>query len=169
MVSSPKEHLMSWLRDAHAMEKQSIESTENQLTRLEHYPELRSWVQDHVEASKRHRERVRECIERNGGSTSTLKDVAMTVMGNIQAFTGLLAADEVLKNVIADYAFKHYQIACYTSLNAGAKEAGDEQTAVVCEQILEEDRRLAERILPLVSGLTRRYAQREAVGAPAGR
>jgi ferritin-like metal-binding protein YciE len=83
-MTAPGEHLMHWLRDAHAMEKQAIESVENQIDRLRNYPELRNWAQDHVQAAKQHRELIRQCIERRGGSPSTIKDVAMAVVGPMQ-------------------------------------------------------------------------------------
>ena len=62
---------MQSLRNAHAMEKQAIESTENQIERLQNYPELRNWVRDHVAASRSQRERIRACLERRGGNASS--------------------------------------------------------------------------------------------------
>lgn len=168
-MATPKENYMHWLRDAHAMEKQSLESIEPQLKRLENYPEMKSWVQDHVDASHRHRELINQCIERNGGSTSTLKDIAMTVMGNVQELTGMLTSDEVLKNVITDYAFKWYQIASYRSLRTAAEEVGDHQTADIISQILTENERLTQRLEPLIPEMTRKYLARELVGADSKR
>jgi ferritin-like metal-binding protein YciE len=168
-MATPAENLMHWLRDAHAMEKQAIESVENQQKRLEHYPELRNWARDHVQAARQHREMIRRCIERRGGSPSTLKDVAMTVMGNIQELSGMLMADEVLKNVIGDYSFKHYQIACYKALIAASEEAGDPETKRVCEEILATDQQLADRLLPYIPEVTREYMRRDAADVAAKR
>jgi len=112
-MTTAAETLMQGLRNAHAMEKQAIESMENQIDRLHNYPEMQAWVRDHVESSKRQRERVRQCLERHGTDASTLKDMALSIMGNIQELTGSMASDEVLKNAITDYGFKHYEIAAY--------------------------------------------------------
>jgi ferritin-like metal-binding protein YciE len=168
-MAAPGEHLMHWLRDAHAMEKQAIESVEKQIDRLRNYPELRNWAQEHVEVARRHRELIRQCIERRGGSTSTIKDVAMSVLGRIQELTGTLMADEVLKNVIGDYSFKHYQIACYKSLIAAAEEANDPETKRVCEGILATDQQLAERLLAYIPQVTREYMRRDAAELAAKR
>ena len=135
-MATPGEHLLHWLRDAHAMEKQAIKSVENQIDRLKNYPELRNWAHDHVKSAKRHRELIKQCIERRGGSTSTIKDITMAVVGKFQELTGALMADEVLKNVIGDYSFKNYQIASYKALIAAAEEANDPETKRVCEGIL---------------------------------
>jgi ferritin-like metal-binding protein YciE len=168
-MATPAENLMHWLRDAHAMEKQAIESVERQQNRLEHYPELRNWAHDHVQTAQQHRQLIRQCIERRGGSPSTLKDVAMTVMGNIQELSGTLMADEVLKNAIGDYSFKHYQIACYKALIAAAEEAGDPETKRVCEGILSTDQELADRLLPYIPEVTREYMRRDAADVAAKR
>lgn len=161
-MSTPGEHLMHWLRDAHAMQKQAMESVENQIDRLRNYPELRNWANEHVQTAQKHRELIRQCIERRGGSTSTIKNVAMSVFGKLQELSGMLMADEILKNVIADYAFKHYQIACYKSLIAAAEEAGDPETKQVCEGILSTDQQLADRLLPYIPQVTHEYMRRDA-------
>ncbi|MGZ9021383.1 MAG: ferritin-like domain-containing protein [Rhodoplanes sp.] len=168
-MATPDENLMHWLRDAHAMGKQAIESVENQIDRLKNYPELRNWAHEHVEAAKHHRELIKQCIERRGGSTSTLKDVAMGVIGKFQELTSTVMADEVLKNVIGDYSFKHYQIASYKSLIAAAEEAGDHETKRVCEGMLETDQQLADRLLPYIPQVTREFMRRDAADIVAKR
>ena len=168
-MTTPGEHLMHWLRDAHAMEIQAIQAVEDQTDRLLNYPELRNWAQEHVQAAKQHRELIRECIERRGGSTSTIKDVAMAVVGKFQELTGMLMADEVLKNIIGDYSFKHYQIACYKSLIAAAEEASDPETKQVCEDILSTHQQLVDRLLPYIPQATREYMQRDAAELAAKR
>lgn len=168
-MATPGEHLLHWLRDAHAMEKQAIESVENQIDRLKNYPELRNWAHDHVESAKRHRELIKQCIERRGGSTSTIKDITMAVVGKFQELTGALMADEVLKNVIGDYSFKNYQIACYKALIAATEEANDPQTKHVCEGILSTEQQLADRLLPYIPQVTREYMRRDAAEVTAKR
>ncbi len=164
-----EEHLMTWLRDAHAMEKQAIESIENQIDRLENYPQMQSWARDHVAASQRQRDMIRQCIERRGGDMSSLKDAAMTIMGKIQEVTSFFTSDEVLKNAITDHGFKHYEIASYTSLRSAAEAVADSETARVCDTILQQEQELAARLLSLLPQLTRDYMEREAAGAAAKR
>ncbi len=163
MTTSPQENLMTWLRDAYAMERhQAIESTEKQVDRMKNYPELRAWVEEHLAKSERQAERLKACIQRRGGDISTIKDLAAKVMGNVQAITGFLAGDEVVKTAVADYAFKHYEIGCYRSLAAAADVAGDAETRQVCDENRGEEEALAERIAALVPTLTQQYFDREA-------
>jgi ferritin-like metal-binding protein YciE len=160
-MATAGEHLMHWLRDAHAMEKQAIESVENQIGRLKNYPELRNWADEHVRAAERHRELIKQCIERRGGSTSTLKNVTMAVIGKIQELTGAVMSDEVLKNVLGDYSFKHYQIASYKSLIAAAEAANDSETKQVCEGIVTTYQQQADRLFPYISQVTHEFLRRE--------
>jgi ferritin-like metal-binding protein YciE len=168
-MTTAAETLMQGLRNAHAMEKQAIESTENQIDRLKNYPEMQAWVRDHVEASKRQRERVRQCLERRGGDASSLKDMALSIMGNIQEMTGAMASDEVIKNAITDYGFKHYEVAAYISLSAAADAVGDPETKRVAEEIAREEEQLAGRLKPILPVVMSEYLRREETGQAAKR
>lgn len=168
MTTTRDDNLMAWLRDAYAMEaQQAVESTEKQVERMQGYPELRAWVEDHLAKSRTQAARLRDCINRRGGDVSTLKGLAAKVMGNVQALTGMVADDEVVKTAVSDYAFKHYEIGCYRSLAAAAEMAGDAETLRVCTLNLAEEEALAERIARLVPALTRQYVGREAAGQEA--
>lgn len=168
-MTTAAETLMQGLRNAHAMEKQAIESTENQIDRLKNYPEMQAWARDHVEASKRQRERVRQCLERRGGDASSLKDIALSIMGKIQELTGTMASDEVIKNAITDYGFKHYEIAAYISLSAAAEAVGDQETKRVADEIVREEEQLASRLKPILPLVMTEYLRRAETGEAAKR
>jgi ferritin-like metal-binding protein YciE len=168
-MTTAAETLMQGLRNAHAMEKQAIESTENQIDRLKNYPEMQSWARAHVEASKRQRERIRQCLERHGTDASTLKDMALSIMGNIQELTGSMASDEVVKNAITDYGFKHYEIAAYVSLSAAAEAVGDQETKRVSDEIIREEETLANRLKPILPVVMKEYLRRSETGETAKR
>ncbi len=52
MADTPQDHLLDWLRDAHAMEEQAITMLEAQASRLENYPALRRRVQEHLHQTR---------------------------------------------------------------------------------------------------------------------
>lgn len=58
------ETFMSWLRDAHAMEEQAEQVLSSLARRIDSYPELKSQVERHLEATRKQAERLRGCIER---------------------------------------------------------------------------------------------------------
>ena len=153
-MATADEHLTDWLRDAHAMERQAETMLTSMAGRLEHYPDLKGRIEQHVQETRRQAEQLESCLERRGVGASTFKDFAgrMAAMG--QGVTGMMASDEVVKGAMAGYTFEHLEIATYRTLIAAAEAAGDGQTKAACESILAEERAMAdwlEEHLPAVA------------------
>lgn len=134
-----REHFMDWLRDAHAMEQQAETMLKAMEERLDHYPELRTRISQHVQETRHQAERLRHCIQDLGGDTSLLKDMTGKFMASMQGFSGAMASDEVVKGAMFGYSFEHMEIAAYRNLIAAAKILGETHTAEVCEEILSEE------------------------------
>jgi ferritin-like metal-binding protein YciE len=160
-MATAEERLMEWLRDAHAAEEQAETMLSRMADRIKNYPELKQRIEQHIKETQRQAELVRGCIERRGGSLSTIKDVGGKVLGFGQAVSGLFVGDEVMKGSIASYAFEAMEIASYQILVVTARQAGDEETARVCEQILEEEKAMAEWLAQHLPHLTKQYLIRE--------
>ena len=142
-MTTPREELLHALRDAHAMEAQAETMLKGQAKRLEHYPALKARVERHLEETQNQRQLVGQCLERLGESPSSFKDIGgkFTAMG--QSLAGTVADDEVLKGVIASYAFEHMEIASYRMLIAMAKTVGEPEIQRICERILAEEEGMA--------------------------
>ena len=150
MTNSPRENLVQWLRDAHAMEVGTIDDLEGLVRRIEHYPQLKARLQQHVEESRGQERRLKELLEGMGEGTSAVKETVTRLAGNVQALIGSLFTDAMLKNAIASYAFEHFEIGNYRALIAAAEAAGETRAVTVLQQNLPE--------------LTRQDLQREASG-----
>lgn len=137
--SVAREHFLDWLRDAHAMEEQAETMLKAMEGRLEHYPELRTRITQHIQETRHQAERLRHCLQDIGGDTSLLKDMTGRFMATMQGFSGAMASDEVVKGVLFSYAFEHMEIAAYRNLIEVAKMLGDIRTAQMCEDILAEE------------------------------
>ncbi|MEJ8571469.1 ferritin-like domain-containing protein [Microbaculum marinum] len=160
-MTSVDETLMDWLRDAHAAEQQAETMLKGMTSRLEHYPDLRARIEQHIGETQNQADRIRGCIEKRGGSTSTVKDAGGKLLAMGQALSGLFVSDEVMKGAIAGYAFENMEIASYEILIAAAEEAGDHDTKQVCEEILEEERAMADWLEDHLPDLTSQYLLRE--------
>jgi ferritin-like metal-binding protein YciE len=143
-MSEAREWLVQWLRDAHAMEEQAETMLSGQLSRLENYPELSNRIQLHLDETKTQASRLRDCLDRIGEDTSTLKDAAANLMAMAQTVSGVFAGDEVMKGSLASYTFEHMEIASYTILIAAAEAAGENDVARICEENLREEEAMAE-------------------------
>ncbi len=68
-----KDLLIAWLNDAHGMENALIQILEHQIKDAKDYPQVQSKLEQHLEQTRRHAQMVKDCIERLGGKTSTVK------------------------------------------------------------------------------------------------
>jgi ferritin-like metal-binding protein YciE len=160
-MTNSNERLIQWLRDAHAMEQQAETMLKGQASRLEHYPELLRRIEEHVSETQSQARHLEECIDRLGADTSIVKDTAGNLTAMIQAIGGVFAGDEVVKGAMAGYTFEHFEISSYTALIATAEEAGDQQTASICRQILSEEQAMADWLKEHLPAVTQAFLRRE--------
>jgi ferritin-like metal-binding protein YciE len=141
-----KDLVIDWLNDAHGMENALIQILEHQVKDAKDYPQIQAKLQQHLEQTRRHAELVKGCIENLGSHTSAVKKGMASLFGQMQALSTGPAKDELVKNALADYAAENFEVASYTALIQAAQQLGDQQTASVCQQILQEDQAMADWI-----------------------
>jgi len=159
MATQAQEHLLAWLRDAHAMEEQAETMLTSQIGRLKHYPDLRRKLEEHLSETKRQAELVNDCIMRLGGDPSTVKDTMGKMVAFGQGLSGLFVDDEVIKGSLASYTFEQMEIASYTVLVAAAEACGDTTTAAICARILKEEEAMAKWLAAQMPNLVRAFLQ----------
>lgn len=161
-MSGPREHLIDWLRDAHAMEQHSGRLLQAQSKRLERYPALAERLQRHLEETQEQQQVLEQCLERLDASPSAMKDFAGRFSATAQTLTTMMAADETVKSAITGYVFEQLEVAAYTSLFAAACQAGDIQTQQACERILRQEEAMAQWLRDALPGLTQTFLARDA-------
>jgi ferritin-like metal-binding protein YciE len=162
MTTAHVGHVVDWLRDAHAMEQQAEVMLKDLVDRLEHYPQLRAHIEDHLEDTREQQMLLKGCIERLGGSPSMLKDLMGKVVAFGQSVSGMVVSDEVVKGAMSTYVFAHMEIASYTILIAAAKAIGDNETQRVCEAILQQEKAMAEWLRGHLPEVTQAFLARSA-------
>lgn len=165
MPESAKSLLVVGLRNAHAMEIQARELMERQLERTDDYPEVKAKLTMHLAETKEQLVRLEQILESCGESTSTLKDTAQSIMGNMMAMAHSVAGDEILKNTFANNAFENFEIAAYRSLLAMCGAAGVESARPLLEKSLEEEEKMAAWVAENVENVTRQYMAKEGIAA----
>jgi len=158
-----KDRVDQWLRDAHAMEEQAETLLKGQAGRIENYPALSARIEAHITETISQRERLEACIARRGSSSSGLKDMTGKFTATMQNLSGLFAGDEVVKGVLASYAFEHMEIASYRILVAAAEADGDSETARVCEDICAEEEAMADWLQENMGEIAIQHLLREEV------
>lgn len=153
-----RELFITGLVNAHAVEKQALSIMTPQVSRIENYPEVADRLRLHIEETNGQIARLDEILAGFDTSSSTLKDLGLSMSGGMAAIAHSVAGDEILKNSFANYAFEHFEIAAYKSLLVLAEDGGFATAAPLLKQSLGEEQSMAQWIdeaLPLV---TRRYA-----------
>ena len=140
-----KTTLLTYLRDAHALEGQSIQLLEAGAKRVDDEQE-EAVFRRHLEETRRHAERVEALLKERGAKPSPLKDAALRAGGvNLSAFFGA-QPDSTTKLAGFAFAIEHLEVAAYELLQRVAARAGDEGVVRVVEEILTEERAAAEAV-----------------------
>ena len=154
------EHYHDWLRDAHAMEKQAESMLESMASRIDNYPELRSRIERHLSETKNQITLLEKILDRNDITRSVLKDSMSKMAAFGQSIGGMFPKDEIVKGSISGYVFEQFEIACYTTLVAAAKRAGDTASVPVLESILSEELEMADWLIHHIPQTTEQFLLR---------
>jgi ferritin-like metal-binding protein YciE len=168
MASSHRDIYVTGLINAHGLENQAIQLMERQVERYENYPAMAQRLREHIEETRRQARRLEELLGLLGSAPSTVKDVGMSIMGNLAAMTQAVMQDEVIKNTFANFAFEHYEIAAYRALLTMAEVAGDANGPPLLRESLDEELRMAKWIEDHLDETTRTYMRLESAGQTAG-
>ena len=151
--NNQRDTLVTWLKDAYAMEQGIVEILERQLGQFENMPDAQEKILQHLELTKTQAERVRACVERFGDDVSHVKSGVANILGAVQGMSTVMAKDRMVKDAMANYAIEYFEIASYTAIAAAAREMRHEDIASVCETIITEEQDMADWLemqLPMV-------------------
>ncbi|MBW7849399.1 MAG: DUF892 family protein [Rhodospirillales bacterium] len=155
-----RETVVSWLRDAHAMEAAAVSNLERNIDRFKDYPTVQQKFREDLEQTRTHVRDLEQCLDQLGADRSALKDMAMKFTGVVQPYITAMSRDEALKHLLAANAYENFEVACYQSLLAAAEEAGVPQVKAVAERSLRQKKEMADWINQQVPVVTRDYLRR---------
>jgi ferritin-like metal-binding protein YciE len=137
-----------YLADAHAIEMQS-EKLLGRATELAGSAALTTAYEDHLHETEEHARLLEARLEALEDAPSKIKDAALKLGAlNWGAFFAA-QPDTPAKLAAFAYAVEHLEIGAYELLGRVAKLAGDEDTALLAERILPEERAAAEKVQSL--------------------
>jgi ferritin-like metal-binding protein YciE len=145
MANNLQDQLATYVRDAYAMEHQSLTTLEA-AEKIAGDVDLEQTIRGHVTETKQHITHLGTRLEQLGETPSKLKNLAGKV-GAVALGAGIVAQrDRPGKLVAVAYAYEHFEIAAYELLRRVADRAGDAQTVEVAERILAQERSAAEKL-----------------------
>lgn len=157
------------LRNAHAVENQALALIDRQLERLENYPALSERLTLHRTETENQIGRLEEILSSLAESHSSLKDMALSLSGNMAALGHTIAGDEVLKNSFANLAFENFECASYISLITLAEMGGFNSAVPLLQTSLSEEEAMATFVREAIPDTTERFVRLASAGAQASR
>jgi len=143
-MTKARQTLISWLRDAHAMERASVDSLDRMADRLARFPQLAAGFRDQWQQTLEQAQRIEVCLKKLGSDTSTFKDLATRFIGITQAYAVAVTPDEVVKDCLSAYAWRYFEMAAYTSLGAAALSVEEPDVARMCDEHAKQERAMAD-------------------------
>lgn len=135
---------LTGLRNQHAVETQAIGTIQNELGRMEPYPELHAKMQEDKQRSETQAARLDELLAKHGTSKSVVKEAVTGTVATVAGFVHAGSSDEVLKNVLAAVGYKAYEIGSYKVLLTLADAAGASGDKPVLEQSMKEEQEMGD-------------------------
>jgi len=134
-----RERLVTWLKDIHAVESALETCIEKQVNHAQHDALLRERLEQHRDETRNHAALVERALDRYGEEPSTIKDAGGRAETMVGEWIHGAAGDTLIKDVLLGVAAEHYEIACYRALKSAAAALGDEETAVMCDRIIDDE------------------------------
>lgn len=145
MTDTPKQRLIAYLKDAHALEQMSLTMTQT-AARAAGEPQLSELFRHHHQETEEHERLIRQRIEAYGESTSTIKDLGARVTALGKGMAAMLPQDKPGRLVRDGYVQEQTEIASYEMLRRVAERAGDTETAEVAQRILRNEEETAAKL-----------------------
>jgi ferritin-like metal-binding protein YciE len=155
------------LKNAHGVEHQALALIDRQLDHLANYPEVADMLRRHRGETEQQIQRLEEILAGFDETHSTLKDIGLSLTGNLAAIAHVFAPDEILKNSFANFAFENFEAAAYKSLITLADAGSFTKWSPLLQTSLGEEQAMAAWIDGHNSALTLKYVERRAAGETA--
>lgn len=148
---------LAWLNDAHAMELGLVSVLEKQIEDFKDEPDVVAKLREHLAQTKRHAQIVEDCIVRNSGTPSMVKDLGSKLSAAMQGVGMSMTEDRKVKDAHSAYVAEQFEIASYTLLQAAAEEFGDEKTLDACATILADEIDMANWLMDRLPVVGQKY------------
>lgn len=152
---------LTGLRNQHAVETQAIGTIQNELPRMEPYPELHARMQQEKDRSISQAARLDDLLARHGTAKSAAKEVVTGAVATVAGFAHVTASDEVLKNVLSAIGYKAYEISSYKMLLSFADAAGAAEDKSVLDQSMKEEQEMGDWLGNHIPALVEAYLQQQ--------
>jgi ferritin-like metal-binding protein YciE len=161
-MSDIKNYLTKHLDEAHAMEQNVLRMLDGMIQTTDD-PAMLDALEHHKYETQQHARLVRERLEAHGAEPSTVREIGGVVGALAKLPLDMIRGDKAGRNARDGYATEHMEIASYELLKRVAQRAGDDETAELCDRIVEQERAMAEKIAESWDAAAERSLKEEGV------
>ncbi|ULJ81612.1 ferritin-like domain-containing protein (plasmid) [Rhizobium sp. C104] len=149
------------------MENQALSIMKPQLSRIENYPKIGAKLDQHIRETEGQIVRLEEVLDGLNEGHSSLKDMALSLMGSMAAMSHTMAGDEILKNSFANFAFENFEMAAYKSLLTVAEVGGYGAASTALQANLAEETAMARWLDENIVSVTTKFLSLSEAGEKA--
>ena len=140
-----EEQLIKHIDEAHAMEQNVLRMLDGMISTTDD-PEILDALEHHKMQTQGHAERMKARLEAHDATPSGMKQVGGIVQALAKMPLDMVRSEKAGRNARDGFATEHMEIASYELLKRVAARAGDEETVTECEEIIVQERAMAEVI-----------------------
>lgn len=137
--------LVSYIRDAHAMEENVLVMLDSMIGTTND-PQILDDLRQHKSATEGHELLLRQRLEAMGENVALSKDIPAMFGALIKGVVDAVRSDKPGKNARDAYMTEAMEIAAYNLLEQLADRAGDEETVRIARQIRRDEEEMRDRI-----------------------
>jgi ferritin-like metal-binding protein YciE len=144
-VSQLKEQLLKHIDEAYAMEQNVLRMLDGMISTTDD-PEILDALEHHRMQTEGHAERMKARLEAHDATPSGMRQVGGVVAALAKMPLDMVRTEKAGRNARDGFATEHMEIASYELLRRIAQKAGDEQTASIADEIIAEEKAMADLI-----------------------
>jgi ferritin-like metal-binding protein YciE len=144
-MSTLNEQLVKHIDEAHAMEQNVLRMLDSMISTTDD-PEILQELEHHKIETEGHAQRMKTRLEAHGATPSTVKQIGGIVGALAKLPLDVVRGEKAGRNARDGYATEHMEIASYELLRRIAQRANDTETVAACDEIIEQERAMAETI-----------------------
>ena len=144
-MSTVQEQLIKHLDEAHAMEQNVLRMLDGMISTTDD-PEILQELEHHKVETEGHAEQMKQRLEAHGATPSGVKQL-VGIMGALAKMPmDMVRNEHAGRNARDGFATEHMEIASYQLLKRVAQRANDEETVTACDEIIAQERAMADTI-----------------------
>jgi len=144
-VATINDQLIKHIDEAHAMEQNVLRMLDGMISSTDDAEVLQE-LEHHKLETEGHAQKMRQRLEAHGATPSTVRQASGILGALAKMPLDLVRGESAGRNARDGYSTEHMEIASYELLKRVALRAGDEETASACDEIIAQERAMAETI-----------------------